>query len=161
MRKEIAKLFPSTFHEDLKELLVSHLAARTPKWRQELTAPTPKAESEKRGAPKWRPFDESQGGARAEMAPRDAREIREAREAVLAGTVAERVGADGSASSKLSVQHGNYLKWFEKREAHLNAPESVEDATALLLGAPVAPRHTCSRHPAPGGDRRLPRGAGL
>ena len=39
MRKEISKLFPETFHEDLKELLTSHLASRTPKWRQALAAP--------------------------------------------------------------------------------------------------------------------------
>ena len=85
LKKEISKLFPETFHEDLKELLVGFLAKSTPKWRQEILNPASGSssvlkESGKKGggasgAPKWRPFDEQGGGsgARGDVIARDAR----------------------------------------------------------------------------------------
>ena len=150
IKKEVAALFPEGFHEDLKALLVDVVAKKVPPWKQEIQGggkpgQQPKKDSTgKKSAAKIRPLD---AGPRSGAAPRDAKGIKQAKEAVLAEAASDAPGQvhEGAAGDKVAM-----LRWLERREAEaardpdtvatmLLAPKLPQMVLAILGASPPAP----------------------
>ena len=138
IKKEVAALFPEGFHEDLKVLLVDAVAKKVPGWKEEIEGggkpgQQPKKSSNgKKSAAKFRALD---AGPRSDAAPRDAKGIKQAKEAVLAEAASDtpaRAPHEGAAGDKAAM-----LRWLERREAEAARDP---DTVATLLLAPKLPQ---------------------
>ena len=151
IKKEVAALFPEGFHEDLKALLVDVVAKKVPPWKQEIQGggkpgQQPKKDSNgKKSTAKFRSLD---AGPRSDAAPRDAKGIKQAKEAVLAEAASDAPGQaphEGAAGDTAAM-----LRWLERREAEaardpdtvatmLLAPKLPQMVLAILGASPPAP----------------------
>ena len=151
IKKETAALFPEGFHEDLKALLVDAVAKKVPSWKQEIEGggkpgqPPKKGSNGKKSAAKFRALD---AGPRSDAAPRDAKGIKQAKEAVLAEAASDASGQaphEGTVGDKAAM-----LRWLERREAEA---AQNPDTVATLLLAPKLPQMVlailAARPPAP------------
>ena len=138
IKKEVAALFPEGFHEDLKALLVDAVAKKVPPWKEEIhrggkPGQQPKKDGNgKKSAAKFRALD---AGPRSDAAPRDAKGIKQAKDAVLAEAASDAPGQaphEGAAGDKAAM-----LRWLERREAE--AARDPDTAVTLLL-APKLPQ---------------------